>query len=122
MPRFVVLLHEMPPGSGRETHFDLMLEHQGVLRTWALENLPQDQHAVMGQRLADHRLAYLDYQGEVSGGRGTVARVDAGNYEMTHEGGEAIIIRVHGQKLIGTLTLTCDTQTDHRWRVALSSD
>jgi hypothetical protein len=122
MPRFVVLLHEMSPGSGRETHFDFMLEHQGVLRTWALENLPHGQQAVMGQRLADHRLAYLDYQGEVSGARGTVTRVDAGNYETTCEGGEAIIIRLHGQKLIGTLTLTRDTQNDHRWRVALSSD
>src|SRR5882724_3306447 len=67
MPRFVILRHETPPGFARPAHWDFMLECGGVLRTW---------------EMADHRLAYLEYEGEVPGGRGTVSRWDEGRYEI----------------------------------------
>src|SRR4051794_23553598 len=64
MPRFVLLRHETPAGSERPTHFDLMLEHNGVLRTWALSGLPAAGEPLLAEQLPDHRLAYLDYEGE----------------------------------------------------------
>src|SRR5262245_17631602 len=82
MPRFVVLRHETPPGYRRPAHFDLMLEEGGVLRTWALESLPPvGGEPIPAERLPDHRLDYLDYEGPVSGDRGSVSRVDFGTYE-----------------------------------------
>jgi hypothetical protein len=37
-------------------------------------------NTVDAQRIADHRLAYLEYEGPISGGRGTVRRLDGGSY------------------------------------------
>lgn len=77
MPRFVILEHDHP-----ELHWDLMLETGDVLRTWRLAEPP----TAIGQSIraipiADHRTMYLDYEGPVSGNRGTVNRWDAGRFE-----------------------------------------
>src|SRR5262245_18907252 len=95
MPRFVLLLHECPSGIPRPTHCDLMLETGETLQTWALAQLPRDwqlphdiksvvrlapTNAVAAERLADHRISYLDYEGPVSGERGNVRKLDAGNF------------------------------------------
>lgn len=65
----------------RGSHFDLMFETAAGLLTWAVDRLP-----VIGQppqpalSLPLHRAAYLDYEGPVSGDRGSVRRVQAGIY------------------------------------------
>ncbi|MEQ1904016.1 MAG: hypothetical protein ABL888_07540 [Pirellulaceae bacterium] len=88
MPRFVVLRHSLPAESERPTHWDWMFELNGVLETWATEPLEQlfgpseliEPISVIAQRLADHRLEYLEYEGPVSGNRGSVARILRGTY------------------------------------------
>jgi hypothetical protein len=70
MPQFVLLAHDWPT-----PHLDLMLSAGGVLKTWRLAAWPG-----AAEPIADHRLHYLDYEGPVSGGRGTVRRVLAGEY------------------------------------------
>jgi hypothetical protein len=82
MSRFVLLHHETPPEFGRPTHYDLMLEAGESLWTWELLTLPQPGVEQTCRRLADHRLAYLDYEGPVSGNRGVVRRVDAGEVTL----------------------------------------
>ena len=75
--RFVILRHEVNGAA----HFDLMLEiaGQSPLRTLQLARWP----LAMGEscaatELPPHRREYLDYEGEVSGGRGQVTRVGRG--------------------------------------------
>jgi hypothetical protein len=121
MPRFVILLHETQDNTPRPTHFDLVFEHAGVLRTWATEKLPTLSEAVIAERLADHRLAYLDYDGEISGGRGRVSRVEEGHYDVIEETESNLVLRIRGAKLTGTLTLTALTGDSQRSRVSLSS-
>lgn len=85
MPRMVVLWHEVSDGDKfhRASHYDFMLEADGVLRTWALERWPiESGQSVAATRLTDHRVAYLEYQGPISGNRGTVCRVDQGEYQL----------------------------------------
>lgn len=77
MPRFVILTHDHP-----FRHWDLMLEEGPGLRTWRLTEAPQPGRAIAAERLPDHRCEYLDYEGPVSGGRGTVRRVDHGTYDV----------------------------------------
>jgi hypothetical protein len=120
MPRFVVLFHETPAGSARGKHFDLMLEHDGVLRTWAMEKMPATGEIVAAEKLPDHRLHYLDYEGEVSGNRGDVRRVDAGVYYVVEENATTIVASLRGEKLRGTITLDHDDGEPHRWRVSFS--
>ena len=51
-----------------------MLEAGDVLKTWALPQPPQPGVEMECTALADHRLAYLDYEGPLSGNRGAVTR------------------------------------------------
>jgi hypothetical protein len=78
--RFVILHHT----GYREDHYDFMLERDGVLKTWTIHALDftRPQKAV---RNFDHRIAYLDYEGEISGGRGAVKRVRGGEYTVESE-------------------------------------
>lgn len=57
-----------------------MLEHQHSLMTWALNSAPEPNSSQTVQRLADHRITYLDYEGPISGDRGHVTRWDAGKF------------------------------------------
>ena len=121
MPRFVILRHEMPAGSSRATHFDLMLEHEGALWTWAIENLPAIGETVIGDRLPDHRLAYLDYEGEVAGDRGQVHRVEQGQYATIEETPAKIVAQIRGARLQGMLALTALADDPYRWRISLTA-
>src|SRR5262245_55078670 len=105
MPRFVLLYHDYPAGYERPSHWDFMLETGDVLHTWALEQLPSDwqlahsrttavypncpaiatSNDVAAVRLGDHRRDYLELEGPLSGGRGTVVRAAAGVYENERE-------------------------------------
>ena len=114
--RFVILRHKLPKTHGRGgLHWDLMLEYEGVLRTWALDSPPGAQITTPAIQLPDHRLAYLDFEGDISGGRGQVTRWDCGNYEMVAESDEQLIFQVHGNVLQG-LTLEL-VRTDDEWSV-----
>ncbi|MFO0796437.1 MAG: DNA polymerase ligase N-terminal domain-containing protein [Gemmataceae bacterium] len=94
MPRFVVLSHDWP-----EPHFDLLLEAGPVLRAWRLRGEP-GAAAVPAEPNADHRLMYLDYEGPVSGGRGTVTRWDAGTFDWVGDG-PRVVVHLHGGRLTG---------------------
>ncbi len=120
MPRFVLLRHDCPPDYERPSHWDLMLESDGVLRTWALAKLPRASNdSVDAEKLADHRLAYLDYEGPVSGERGTVSRVDAGTYETLVEANDCWEIRLNGSVLRGRLALR--RTANNRWMLTVES-
>jgi hypothetical protein len=119
MPRFVILFHDLPPGSGRQPHFDVMLEAGGVLRTWALEHWPGPEGTPAAQ-LADHRLAYLEYEGPLSGSRGTVSRHDAGSYEIVEQEASRLVVRLAGQRFRGQLAL--EQTSGPSWQAAWRPD
>jgi hypothetical protein len=100
VPRFVVLEHDHP-----SLHWDFMLEAGGVLRTWRLSALPEAGRAVAAAASFDHRLAYLDYEGPVSGGRGQVRRRDAGTFEWLRDEPGRIAVRLVGHHLRRTVRL-----------------
>jgi hypothetical protein len=100
MPRYVILAHDHPI-----VHWDLMLERDGVLRTWRLSGWPTTTGEIVADALGDHRLAYLDYEGPVSGGRGSVTRWDAGEFEWLAADGNAVRVRVYGKKLMGEIAI-----------------
>src|ERR1700680_2225373 len=123
---------EMPAGAGpphvrrfcvqqhRATrmHFDFRLEHDGVLRSWAVPRGPSlDPKA---RRLAvhveDHPVDYGDFEGVIPSGygAGVVLLWDIGTYEWTRESAEDfdasfrkgdIKFRLSGQKLSGEFAL-----------------
>ena len=99
MLRFVILEHDHPV-----LHWDLMLEAGDVLRTWRLAEPPTGQtFAIAAESLPDHRLAYLEYEGPVSGNRGSVKRWDHGVFEEIETG----VWRFNGQILNGIVRMEC---------------
>ncbi len=98
--RFVVLKHTQPasqiplsrrqyltgndlPSDSVDVHYDLMLESEGGLLTFAVSKKPSANHTKLPAiELPLHRDAYLEYEGPVSGDRGTVNRVMAGTFAL----------------------------------------
>lgn len=85
--KFVVLRHDPGPKFTRQqqTHWDWMFEKpDGMLRTFATDCLESLDERVnlLAESLADHRHAYLDYEGPISNDRGTVRRVIRGVYQL----------------------------------------
>jgi hypothetical protein len=120
MPRYVILRHEIPSPERGPVHWDFMLERDGILRTWALTEQPTPQREIAADQLADHRLAYLDYEGPISGDRGIVARWDAGEYQLGGESADELQISLKGQKLFGEVRLR-RAEESHRWRFTFST-
>lgn len=112
MPRFVLLQHDHP-----FLHWDFMLEVGAVLRTWRLLDYPEAGKASRAESLGDHRLAYLEYEGPVAGGRGAVQRCDTGTYEADALEADQCVLRLHGRQLCGTATLQQTTSGAWYFRV-----
>ena len=74
--RFVILKHDHP-----FLHWDLLLENGPVAATWRLLRPPECGKPIESERLPDHRLQYLDYEGPVGGDRGSVQRLHAGTWQ-----------------------------------------
>ena len=100
MPRFVILEHDWPA-----RHWDLLLEAGAVLRAWRLLAEPGAGVAVPAQPNADHRLLYLDYEGPVSGDRGTVSRWDAGTFDWVADEPDRVTVEFAGVKLSGVFAI-----------------
>lgn len=93
-------------------HFDLRLEVDGVMRSWAVPKEPSMDPA--SKRLAieveDHTVEYASFEGEIDGGK--VVIWDRGTYEQggrvpwpeALERGHAVFV-LHGEKLEGGFAL-----------------
>jgi hypothetical protein len=100
VPRFVLLEHDWP-----RRHWDLMLEAGGVLRTWRLAEPPTPGKDIQAEPIADHRNAYLDYEGPVSGNRGTVTRCDQGEFAWHRNDEAGVIVLLAGSIYAGMLKI-----------------
>jgi bifunctional non-homologous end joining protein LigD len=98
-PRFVIHEH-----SATRLHWDLRLERDGVLASWAIpKGIPQ---APKDNRLAvwteDHPLEYVDFHGEIPKGQygaGTMTIWDRGTYEVLKWEPRKIEVALHGERL-----------------------
>jgi hypothetical protein len=108
MSRFVILTHDHP-----FLHWDFMLEAGDGLRTWRLLMEPDASGSVTAEALPDHRPQYLDYEGPIGGGRGTVRRWDHGTYTLVSATLSRVEVRLEGQKLRGTAVLETDESSNH---------
>ena len=86
-------------------HYDLMLEHEDVLKTWRLPKSPE-QTPQTAEHIGDHRKMYLDYEGEISGNRGFVKIWDKGEYSARVWSNNSIEIELMGHKLLGNFQLS----------------
>jgi DNA ligase D-like protein (predicted 3'-phosphoesterase) len=93
-------------------HFDLRLEVDGIMRSWAVPKGPSMDPAVkrLAVEVEDHAVSHNDY--EAAGGRGGVIVWDRGTYEQGGRvpwpealtRGHAVFV-LHGEKLRGGFAL-----------------
>ena len=74
--RFVIHKHTQDG----QIHWDLMIESGDKLKTWRLENPPEQlaTETTKAVPIFDHDKKFLTYQGPVNNGKGTVEIVDEG--------------------------------------------
>jgi bifunctional non-homologous end joining protein LigD len=99
--RFVVQEHH-----ATRLHWDLRLEHDGVLASWAIPNgiPPHPSENRLAVHTEDHPLEYLEFEGEVPAGEygaGTMSVWDRGTYETHLWGDKKVEVTFHGERLHG---------------------
>ena len=91
-------------------HYDLRLEMNDVLKSWAIPKTPPSKKGV--KRLAiqteDHSIEHADFEGVVPEGlygAGFVEIWDKGTYEIEEHEKDKIVIHINGKKLTGRYCL-----------------
>jgi bifunctional non-homologous end joining protein LigD len=99
--RFVIQQHH-----ARSLHWDVRLEHEGVLVSFAVpRGLPRDQaRNHLAKHTEDHPLEYLGFAGEIpageyGGGRMTIH--DSGTYEADKWRDDELGVTFHGERTTG---------------------
>jgi bifunctional non-homologous end joining protein LigD len=103
--RFVIQEHH-----ARALHWDLRLERDGVLASWAVpKGLPVDTETLrLAVRTEDHPLEYLEFSGEIPRGEygaGTMTIWDTGRYETEKWSEREVAFRLHGDRARGRYVL-----------------
>jgi bifunctional non-homologous end joining protein LigD len=101
LPRFVIQEHH-----ARRLHWDLRLEHDGVLASWAVpRGIPRTpDRNNLAVRTEDHPLEYLEFHGEIPAGQygaGTMAIWDRGTYEQHKWRDDEVMVTFHGERVRG---------------------
>ena len=103
--RFVIQQHD-----ARRLHWDLRLEREGVLASWALPrgvpNHPDENRLAV--RTEDHPLEYLEFHGEIpkgSYGAGTMEIWDRGTYSCEKFRDNEVIVVLTGERVQGRYAL-----------------
>ena len=104
-PRFVVHEHH-----ARRLHWDLRLERDGVLVSWAVpKGIPDDPATNhLAVHTEDHPLEYLDFEGDIPRGEygaGKILIWDRGTYEAEKFRDDEVILTFHGEKAQGRYVL-----------------
>lgn len=123
--RPVYMVHEH---HSRSHHYDLRLEFDGVLRSWAVPKGLSEEPGVkrLAKEVPDHALAYAPFEGEIpegSYGAGTVEIWDRGTFHVLEETPDKLVLDVRGKRIRGTYRLVRTSMGGDRknWLVSLDA-
>jgi len=91
-------------------HWDLRLEMDGVLKSWAVPKEPPKSKGVkrLAIQVEDHPLEYAKFHGRIPEGlygAGTVEIWDKGTYDLKNKDNKKIEVNLKGKKLKGKYVL-----------------
>ena len=103
------LIYSVQEHHASRLHYDLRLERDGVLKSWAVpKGVPEDNSRRLAVEVEDHPLSYAFFEGRIPEGRygaGTVRLWDRGTYETIRWGDNEIEIRIDGNRIKGAYAL-----------------
>ena len=101
--RFVILKHVR----GYDVHWDFMIESDGSLQTWRIDISPDilSQETGHAEKISDHPLRFLTYEGPVNKGKATVTIAETGKYRIIEKDGKNITLKMDGNILRGKFSL-----------------
>ncbi|NLC11495.1 MAG: 3'-phosphoesterase [Firmicutes bacterium] len=113
--RFVVQEHQ-----ARRLHWDLRLEKDGVLKSWALPKGPplRLKEKRLAVQVEDHPLDYIFFAGVIPQGNygaGTVKIWDKGLYQILEEDDKKWKLLMKGERLEGAYVLIKTGKNDNHW-------
>lgn len=91
-------------------HYDLRLEMDGTLKSWAVPKEPPAGFGVkrLAVQVEDHPVSYATFEGTIPEGEygaGTVEIWDRGTYKLADRKEDKLIVEINGQKLVGSYVL-----------------
>ncbi len=91
-------------------HWDLRLEMNHVLKSWAVPKEPPTTKGIkrLAIQVEDHPLSYANFEGKIPKGNygaGKVEIWDNGTYELIKKTPKEIEVKLHGKKLKGNFVL-----------------
>ncbi len=104
------LIYTIQKHHARSLHYDLRLEMNGVLKSWAVPKEPPKTKGVkrLAIQVEDHPLEYAKFKGVIPEGHygaGKVEIWDKGSYELKEKDKEKIEFKLNGKKLNGNYVL-----------------
>jgi DNA ligase D-like protein (predicted 3'-phosphoesterase) len=104
------LLYVIQKHAASRLHYDLRLEENGILASWAIPKAPPmtEGEKRLAVRTEDHPLDYADFEGvipEPEYGAGTVAIWDRGTYAAVETTDSKRVVDIRGRKLDGRYAL-----------------
>lgn len=105
MPIFVIHKHH-----ATHLHWDLRLEMDNVLKSWAVPKEPPVKPGIkrLALQVEDHALDYADFEGDIPDdqyGAGKVEILDTGEYNLLERHENRMKFELLGDKLKGIYTL-----------------
>ena len=96
--------------AAKHLHYDLRLEMDGALKSWAIPKEPPMTHGIrrLAVQVEDHPIEYANFEGVIPEGEygaGTVEIWDRGTYRMIERKEDKLIIEIDGMKLKGIYIL-----------------
>ncbi len=113
--KYVIQKHD-----ARHLHYDLRLEKDGVLKSWAVPKEPPLEKGVkrLAVQVEDHPVEYAGFEGMIPEGEygaGTVEIWDNGTYRPEKWGDEEIIVHIRGNRLNGRYCLIKFKKEKNNW-------
>jgi DNA ligase D-like protein (predicted 3'-phosphoesterase) len=103
------LIYVIQEHHARRLHYDLRLEKDGVLKSWAVpKGIPKAGQKVLAVETEDHPYDYASFEGEIPKGQygaGTVKIWDKGNYEAKVWENDKVEFTLDGDRLKGRYIL-----------------
>ena len=104
------LIYVIQKHHARNLHYDLRLEMNGVLKSWAIPKQPPKAKGTkrLAIQVEDHPLDYANFKGKIPEGNygaGKVEIWDKGKYELLEKKQKSMKIKLHGKKLKGEYVL-----------------